>query len=96
MMGMERRGPGFDDEPTKKVRRVSKDGLQVGRRYRVVRAFGDVDVGMTLRFRERQYFSVDSTWYLQFVTGEGEPVSLCEKSHGDIIADLDLYLAEET
>lgn len=95
-MGMERRSPASDDEPTRKVRRVSKDGLQVGRRYRVVRAFGDVDVGMTLRFRERQYFSVDATWYLQFVTGDGDPVSLCEKSHADIIADLDLYLTEES
>ena len=96
MMGMERRAAASDDDITRKVRRVSKDGLQVGRRYKVVRAFGDVDVGMTLRFRERQYFSVDSTWYLQFVTGDGDPVSLCEKSHADIIADLDLYLAEET
>ncbi len=96
MMGMDRRSPASDDEITRKVRRVSKDGLQVGRRYRVVRAFGECDVGTTLRFRERQYFSVDSTWYLHFVTGEGDPVSLCEKSHADLIADLDLYLAEES
>jgi hypothetical protein len=95
MMGMERRVPASDDDITRKVRRVSKDGLQPGRRYRVVRAFGDVDVGITLRFRERSYFPYDSTWYLHFVTGEGEPVSLCEQANADIIADLDLYLAEE-
>ena len=94
-MGMERRGSVSDDDPTRKVRRVSKDALQPGRRYRVVRAFGDVDVGMTLRFRERSYFPYDSAWYLHFVTGDGDPVSLCEQAHADIIADLDLYLAEE-
>jgi hypothetical protein len=95
MMGTAGRGSSGDDDITRKVHRVSKDGLQPGRRYRVIRAFGDVEAGTTLRFRERSYFAYDSAWYLHFVTGEGEPVSLCEQAHADIIADLDTYLAEE-
>jgi hypothetical protein len=95
MTVMERRGAASHDDPTRKVRRISKDALQPGRRYRVIRAFNDVEAGMTLRFRERSYFAHDSAWYLHFVTGEGEPVSLCEQANADIIADLDVYLAEE-
>jgi len=84
-----------DDEPTKKILRVTPETLQPGRRYRVIRAFADIDPGTTLRFRERTYFPYDAAWYLHFVTADGEPISVCENAHREVVSELYRYLVEE-